>query len=53
MKSIFRFDIGTQESLKKIFGALLINPQMIEDKELAEYTYDVQKQALGLFLTNL
>ena len=52
MKSIFRFDIGTQESLKKIFGALLINPQMIEDKELAEYKYDVQKQALGLFLTD-
>lgn len=51
MKNIFSFDLGTQESLKKIFATLLVNPEIIGDMELAEYKYNIYQKSLGLFLS--
>lgn len=51
MKNIFNFDLGTQESLKKIFSTLLVNPEIIDNKEIAEYKYGVYQKSLGLFLS--
>ena len=39
MSEIMAFDIGTQESLKKIFATLLINPKIIDNHLIAEQKY--------------
>jgi hypothetical protein len=50
MSEIMTFDIGTQESLKKIFATLLINPKIINDEHIAEVKLETYSKGIGLFL---
>lgn len=50
MSEIMAFDIGTQESLKKIFATLLINPKIIDNDVIAEQKYEIYTRSIGMFL---
>lgn len=50
MSEILSFDIGTQESLKKIFATLLIDPKTIGDDNIYRVKYDTYSKSIGMFL---
>ena len=50
MNEVMTFDIGTQESLKKIFSTLLIDPKIIGDEQIAHTKYETYCKSIGLFL---
>ena len=50
MNEVMAFDIGTQDSLKKIFATLLIDPKIIGDEQIAHTKYDTYCKSIGLFL---